>query len=96
MGNKKSLCNCLLGFFDDDTAIIDFDYSKRLFVLLVGCRSPQSHFVLVKLISDEPCALYGYSKDVDYYPVQIAEVGRCDFDKLHKAYKALCSADYIF
>ena len=79
MGNKKSLCNCLLGFFDDDTAIIDFDYSKRLFVLLVGCRSPQSHFVLVKLISDEPCSLYGYSKD-----------------ELHKAYKALCSADYIF
>ena len=91
MTNEEKLCKCLLGFFDDTTAIIDFDYSKRLFVLLLECGSGSSYFAIVKLVSDEPCALYGFDEAVDYYPVQVAEAKRTDFDGIFNAYKVLCS-----
>lgn len=93
--NDEKMCKCLLGFFDDDTAIIKFNESKRLFILLVQCKSKSSHFILVKLISDEPCDLYGFNPDVEYYPVQIAECSRNDLSVILSVFNDLLMLDYI-
>lgn len=93
--NEEKMCKCLLDNFDDDTAIIQFDESKRLFLLLVQCKSHSLHFVLVKLISDDPCGLYGYNPDVEYYPVQICECSLTDFSQIQRIYKSLVVLEYI-
>lgn len=93
--NYGKMFKCLLGFFDDDTAIIKFDEHKRLFLLLLQCKSRSSHFVLIKLISDEPCDLYGFNPDVEYYPVQIAECSRTDLSDILSAFNSLVSLDYV-
>lgn len=93
--NEEKMCKCLLGFYDDDTDIIKFDESKRLFILLVQRKSKGSHFILVKLISDEPCELYGFNPSVEYYPVQIAECSRTDLSDILDVFNHLVILDYV-
>ena len=95
MEKEKALCDCLLSFYDDDTVIITDNYSNRLFILLVECGTPRSHFELVKLISDEPCENICFDEDVEYYPLMLAQSARHDLDSILTAFNALTRCEYV-